>query len=123
MAATYDNTLPTDRDWVRFLIRDTNTTTPIFDDNEIDAVLDLKLLSITSPAARYFAAAELLSAAHTAWMTKGRGVASKKVSQLSISYGTGVGINIDAAIQARIKELRITGAHLLCPEPRTLAMI
>lgn len=123
MSSTYDPTLPTDLDWVRHLLRDVDTTTPMFQDEEIDAVVTATLLSISSPAARYFAAASLLAALHTQWMSRGKGIASKKISKFSITYGTGIGINVDAAVQLRIKELRIEGANLLCPSPKTLAMI
>lgn len=124
MAATYDPALPTDRDWVRLLLQDhANLASPLFSDEEIDAVLTATTQTITSPAARYFAAATLLTAAHTAWMSKGRGVASKKVEKLSIAFGTGAGINIDVAIQARIRELRIEGAHILCPTSKVLKVL
>lgn len=123
MTTTYEPSLPTDRDWVRHLLRDTDTTAPMFQDEEIDAVLSATLLSISSPAARYFAAASLLATLHTQWMSRGKGIASKKTSKFAITYGTGIGINVDAAVQARIKELRIEGANILCPLPKTLAMI
>jgi hypothetical protein len=123
MTATYEPSLPDDRDHVRFLIRDTDTTAPMFQDEEIDAVLSATLATVTSPAARYFAAATLLAALHTQWMSRGKGIASKKTSKFAITYGTGIGINVDAAVQARIKELRRQGADILCPSPKTLAMI
>lgn len=39
MAATYDDTLPTDRDRARSLIGDTDTANALFSDEHIDAVL------------------------------------------------------------------------------------
>lgn len=39
MAATYDVTLATDRDWVRFLINDRVTAKAVLQDEEIDALL------------------------------------------------------------------------------------
>jgi hypothetical protein len=123
VTATYEPALPADRDWVRHLIRDTDTTAPMFQDEEIDAVVSATLTTISSPAARYFAAATLLATLHTQWMSRGKGIASKKTSKFAITYGTGIGINVDAAVQLRIKELRIQGANLLCPSPKTLAMI
>lgn len=124
MPATYNTSLLTDLDWVRHLIRDTDTTSPMFQDEEIQAVLDLKhSTAVTSPASRYFAAADLLSTIHTLWMSRGRGVASKKVSKLQITYGTGIGINVDAAIQAQIKDLRRQGAILLSPRPFSVGMV
>jgi hypothetical protein len=39
MTASYDASLPSDRDWVRFLIGDRDTDNPIHQDEEIDALL------------------------------------------------------------------------------------
>ncbi len=41
MAITYDNTLPTDKDKVRFLIQDTDTANGYLHDSEIKAILDI----------------------------------------------------------------------------------
>jgi hypothetical protein len=124
MSATYNPALPTDLDWVRHLIRDTDIVSPLFQNEEIQAVLDLKVSqAITSPASRYFAAADLLSSLHTLWMARGRGVASKKVGKLAITYGTGIGINVDAALQLQIKDLRKQGAILLSPRPFSFACV
>lgn len=118
MPATYTASLPTDRDFVRFLVGDVVVASAMLQDEEIDAVLDAE--GWPSPAVRYFAAARCLSTLHTRWMSAGRGKSSKKVSRLQIVYGTGAGINIDAAIQERIKELRREGARLLSPQPYAL---
>ena len=123
MAATFDPTLSTDRDWVRFLVPDKDTTTALFQDEEIDAVLTSMSASYSAPGIRYFAAAALLENLHRTWMSRGKGVASKKTAKLAITFGTGIGINVDAAIQAAIKSLRIQGAHIMCPSPKTLAML
>jgi hypothetical protein len=123
VTATYDPSLGDNVSWVRFLIRDTDTSSPLLQDEEIAAVLTHKLDTITSPAAWYFAAADLLSTLHRQWMTRGKGVASKKISKLSVTYGTGVGINVDAAMQEAIKDLRRQGAHLLCPSPKSFAIL
>jgi hypothetical protein len=50
-------------------------------------------------------------------MSTGKGVASRKVSRLTVVYGTGAGINIDVAIQEKIAWLRREGARLLQPSP------
>jgi hypothetical protein len=123
MASTYDPTLSTNRDLVRFLVPDKDTTTALFQDEEIDAVLASMAGSYTSPGIAYFAAAALLENLHRTWMSRGKGVASKKTAKLAITFGTGVGINVDAAMQQAIKSLRIQGAHIMCPSPKTLAML
>jgi len=106
---------------VRFLIRDTKIADPMLQDEEIQDIIDTTGNSVWPALATiYFAAATCLSTLHTQWMSAGRGKSSKKVSRLSIVYGTGAGINIDAAIQERIRELRREGAKLLSPKPYNL---
>jgi hypothetical protein len=108
MAATYDPTLPTDRDWVRFLIGDTNVTPAtdaLFTDEEIDAVL-------TEQSNKYLAAARLLSNLSARWAGAGRGVMSKRVDELSARWG--VSGDTASALASRIAELRSLGM----PPPR-----
>jgi len=114
LPATYSPTLPSDRDWCRLLIRDTNVASAILDDDEIDAALATRA---AGPARKYLTAADLLDILHVAYMTKGKGVASKKVSRLTVVYGTGSGINIDIALQTAISKYRKRGAQLLQPAP------
>ena len=54
MSFTYDPTLPTDRDKVRIMIRDTDTANPdrqLYQDEEIDAVLALQASDLNLSAA------------------------------------------------------------------------
>jgi len=69
MTASYDPTLPTDRDKVRLLIGDTDTASPKFQDSEIDAIL------VAQPNT-YYASAQLLDS-------------------LAAKYATTVSINVD----------------------------
>lgn len=117
MAATFDPTLPSTRDWVRFLIQDVTVATAMLQDEEIDAVIAEQYQS-SSKALKYLAAAECLSVLHLRWMTGGHGVASKKVDQLSIVYGTAAGINVDMAVTMKIKELRARGAWYMEEDPK-----
>ncbi len=39
MAATFDPTLPTDRDWLRFMLGDVDVSAPLLDDATYDAAL------------------------------------------------------------------------------------
>lgn len=115
MSASYSRPSASTRDFVRFLIRDIDVGNAMLEDEEIDDVIATE--TSTGAALKYFAAATCLETLHTAWMSKGKGVSSRKVSRLTVVYGTGAGINIDAAIQERIKSLRIQGARLLSPSP------
>lgn len=111
MSATYDPSLARSIDWVRMLIRDTDTSRAMLTDEEINMVL-AKQTAAGVYAPRYYAAAELLATLHTMFLTTGRGKTSKKVGQLQLVYGTASGINADLAIQDRVKELRKEAARL-----------
>lgn len=84
MSATYDPTLPTDRDWVRFLIGDTDTSAAEISDEEINA-----LLADSAYPNRYLAAA----AAGDLMGTRAGGILSKSLAELSITYGSDSGIS------------------------------
>lgn len=120
MSFTYDATLTSDGSYVRWLVGDTVNVGHQLEDEEIAAVLASRKSNGRTGGESsqvYLAAAECLARLHTAWMSTGRGVASRKVSRLTVVYGTGAGINIDIAIQNRISELRRQGARLLSPAP------
>jgi hypothetical protein len=114
---SYNPSLPADLDWVRFLIGDVSSSSAMLQDEEITAALAERASTV---ARKYLTAADLLSALHTRWMSTGRGVASRKVSRLTVVYGTGAGINVDAAVQAKVSELRRRGARLLTNAPHSL---
>lgn len=107
MSATYDPTLPTDKDHVRFLIGDTDTTSPQFQDEEILAVIADG--TATGKAVKYFAAATMLSVLVTVSVSSGHGVMDIRLSSLAINLGMAqAGID---AIQTRIKYLQSMGAY------------
>jgi hypothetical protein len=107
MTATYDSTLPTDKDHVRFLVGDTDISSPQFQDEEIIAIiLDG---TATGKAIKYFAAAALLSVLVTVSVSSGQGVMDIRLSSLAIRLGmdqAGIG-----AIESRIKYLQAMGAY------------
>ena len=120
MSATYDNTLATDRDWVRRLIGDTSVTSPaaLFQDEEIDAVLaELAATTVSVPVAlKYFAAAQMVDMLHTKSAGSGAfvgGLMAKRVGDLARSWG--VSASTSAALDERARELRRHGARLLTP--------
>lgn len=90
-------------------------------DEEITGVISAQ--TATGSALPYYAAAECLQTLHTRWMTAGKGKVSKKVSRLTVVYGSGAGINVDAAIALRISDLRKRGAFLLSPRPYALRVL
>jgi len=109
MSATYNSTLPTDKDHVRFLVGDTDITSPQFQDEEISAILSDETPA-GGKAAKYFAAAYLLSTLVTSSVTSGHGVMDIRLSSLAINLGmsqAGIG-----AIQDRIKWLETRGRHI-----------
>lgn len=112
MSASFDINLGDEVSWVRFLIGDTTVATANFTDEEITANLSASTVS-SAEAKRYLVAAELLDILHRRWMTLGAGYASKKVGSLSIAFGTGIGINVDAALQLKISQLRLEGSKRL----------
>ncbi len=92
MTCSYDNTLATEKDQIRFLLQDTDCTSNIFEDEEIAWVL-------TQEANIYTAAACLLDTA----VNKSTGaLTSKKVGDLSLSWSV-------AEVRQRIKDLRAKG--------------
>lgn len=119
MAATYDPTLPTDRDHVRFLIGDTNVSSAVLTDEEIAAVLGLE--TATGTALPFFAAARCLEAIRIRYATAGGGKLAKTVSKLSIQWG--VDGSAAEALDHTINCLRERGAFLLSPRPRALRML
>ncbi len=119
MSATYSPTLASSVDWVRLLIGDT-IVSPVsranLQDEEIVMMLEAQPDNGKTggqSSAVYFAAAKLLEMLHARWMTRGKGVASRKVSRLTVVYGTGSGINIDIAIQNQISQWKKHAAFLL----------
>jgi len=113
VSATYDPTLATDRDWVRFLTGDTNVASPLLSNEEIDGLLLVQ--TATGEAARYFAAAEALSVISIRYATVGQGLVSKSVEHLELEWGTDTG-NLEA-INYRISCLKKRGAFLLSTRP------
>lgn len=108
MSQTYDPTLATDRDHVRFLIGDTSWffTTPEgtakFSDEEIDATLTEQTSGGTGR--KYCAAARLLSILQIRLASAGEGLLKKTVSELSREWG--IDGNAAQVLETRIGDLR-----------------
>jgi hypothetical protein len=112
MSATYNPTLVTELDYVRFLIGDTSTPF-LLQDEEIQALITE--LGPYTQARKYLAAADALSLLYVRWSLAGKGVVEKSVGKLRIKFGAES--SAGEALNARIKELRETAARLLTPAP------
>lgn len=98
--ATYAGTLPSDKDWVRFRIGDTDTPDNThYSDDEINAVLGLS-------SNKYFAAADL---AESMLNAQTGGAVEKAVGDLRIRWSD----SPKSAYQSLINELREEGARVL----------
>jgi hypothetical protein len=103
MADSYDDTLPTDKDWVRFQTWDRGPTTFLVTDNEITAMLAEK-------ANKYLAAAVIGDLI----VSRSRGVIAKKVAETTTAYGiAGSILAASSPYQDHMKRLREIGCALL----------
>lgn len=100
MAATYDPTLPTDMDWVRFLCGDRDVDSPGIQDEEIFALLE-------EEPNKYFAAA----AACEMILAKSGGLIDKQVGDLRLKWSD----EPNNAYNDYIKRLRERGAYEMMP--------
>lgn len=108
MAATYDPTLATDRDWVRFLIGDRTVASARLQDEEIDAVL-------TEEQNKYLAAARCAEIAFGGT----QGLVEKAVDDLRLKYSD----NADSAYWKYIESLREKGARLTYERPHMFKVL
>lgn len=108
MTATYTETHPTDKDHVRFLVGDTDTSAAKLTDEEITSVLDEQ--EVGGKAKKYFAAADCLDTLRTMWSSKGAGEVEKQVEDLRLKHG--IDQSAAKALEQRISWLRTRGAKL-----------
>lgn len=103
MPATYDPSLPTAKDWVRFLTGDRTVTAARLQDEEIDAL-------VTEEGNKYLAAARALEI-----VTGGGrgGVIEKTVDDLKLRFSD----SADSALARYIKMLREKGHRLKLTRP------
>lgn len=114
MTATYNSTLPTNKDHVRFLIGDVDTTKPKLSDEEILAVIEEE--SATGKSLKYFAAASCLSVLMTKWASTGEGEIEREIDDLRVRRG--IDQSAAQAIRDRVMDLRKKGAFYLSSKPR-----
>jgi len=100
MAATYSITLDSDKDWVRFLSGDRDTTNARLQDEEINALL-------VEEKNKYLAAARACDLI----MSRANGLVMKQVGDLKLQFGG----SAQDAYSRHAKLLRERGATLLLP--------
>ncbi len=106
MAATYDASLASERDWVRFFIGDRDVTKAALQDEEIVAVIaEEQTRAGAGDHVKYLAAArcgEVL-------LAQTKGLVSKQVEDLRLAWGD----SPDSAYRAHLEGLRTRGAEVL----------
>ena|ERR1700753_1255388 len=124
MSSSYDSSLPSDKDWVRFLTGDTDVTNPSLQDEEILAVITEESIQIGpsgAQALKYFASAMCLERILSGQSLAGEGVESIKVGSLTITQG--ISSSGVSSVQAKISQLRLKGASLLGSKPRVFRLL
>ena len=116
MAASYDPSLNNDKDHVRLLINDTDTsgTNAFLADEEIEALL-------REEGNKHLAAARALGILSVRWSTAGDGIIEKQVGGLRVKYGQDQ--SAANVISMYATELRKRGAFLLTPTPRVFRVV
>jgi len=99
MTATYNSSLPSDKDWVRFVLGDRDGSSAVLQDEEINEIL-------AEEANKYLAAAICGEAV----LALGKDAVSKSVGNLSISFGSS---SPESAYRALVSRLRERGCQLL----------
>lgn len=107
-----------DKDWVRLLIGDTDTTDEALSDDEITAILGEEGASGTS--LKYFAAAMALDILAASWASKGRGFAEKQVGKLRKRWGVGGG---RITLKDYAASLRARGARRSARQPYVMRAV
>ena len=118
MATTYDATLATDKDWVRFLCGDRDVSSVQVGDRVISRarLQDEEIIALLDEEAnRYFAAARACEVIYA----RTQGMLEKQVGDLKLKYGG----NADDAYLKHIRALRIEGARRLQPKPRSFRVL
>jgi hypothetical protein len=119
LAATYDPTLPTDKDYVRFLVPDTDVspaTDATFSDEEITAVIaEQTAKGRTGASTKYFATWQLLGIQLSTLASAGGGRKEKEVDDLRIGWGMDAG-SADS-LRERRSSMWAEGVRCLVPRP------
>lgn len=86
---SFDPSLPTDKDWVRLLIGDTDAPETLADSTIEALIAEALALGASAEGAKYCAAAQAGGLMAAGWTASSSGIAEKTVSKLRIQYGGG----------------------------------
>lgn len=109
MAATYDTSLPTDKDWVRFMIGDRDVAAATLQDEEINAILGMK-------ANKYLAAADCAQM----MLALNQGLIEKQVETLKLQWSNK---GAESTYQIYIEYLRKMGTMMMSPAPAVFKVL
>lgn len=119
MAFTYDATLLTDRDWVRFYVPDKVAAVAIYQDEEIDALIAEQMAKgRTGLSAKYYASASALRNLVGEYALVGGGLRRKEVDDLELEFGFQTASS--KALQDKIDFLEKEGNKCLVPRPKLI---
>lgn len=124
MTCTYDPTLPTNRDWVRLLVGDTNTPNCSISDEEIDAIISESVRDNgTGEWTKYCAAADALAllAQSGALIEASDGVERKRVGRLELERGAGT--TAMKELREREKRLRVKCVSMKLRKPAAFSTL
>lgn len=110
MPSTYDDSLPTSKDHVRFLIGDVTSPFEMSDEGIATILADTGITG-NDQAMRHIAAADCLGALRAKWLGSGRGVIERQIGRLRIDRGET--LTSTRALDTRIQWLRERGAWFL----------
>lgn len=91
MAATFDSSLLTDKDWVRQLIGDTASPFALDDETILAIIAEVTANGAATAGIKYCAAAQAGELLAAGWTASSAGKVEKAVSKLRIQYGGGGG--------------------------------
>jgi hypothetical protein len=104
--ASFEPALPTDRDYVRFLVGDTDPDNAQLDDDTIDALL------VRHSGRTFCAAADAGEAIAARWSAKTEGVIEKQVARLRIKRAEGSSLQAGYMDYLRTLRTRCADARL-----------
>lgn len=108
MSFSYSPNLTTTVSLVRLLIGDTDSSSALFQDEEISAVIAREDIGVAPEALGYFAAAQCLEMLLARWGGVGQGELEERVAVLIVKHGIYPG-SLEA-LETRVKSLRERGS-------------
>lgn len=113
MGATFQADLPSNKDWVRLLLGDTDMSDVALEDETIEAIIAEDVAKNGSGAwTKYLAAALAGRIVAARWESSSSGITSKKVGDLTLDFGDSGG-SASKQYDDYLCKLRERGAELL----------